>query len=272
MLFVITFFSLIVMYIFERLNLAYWHPKPPMYEKAMNEQVIMILKWSPIGLMLSLYWLLGNNQMFGNSLSVVEEMHSTQDPMHPLIEFTGGVKADHMVLLLIPVYLLFKIAYNFLQEGKHKWDEDFNLDEKLGTYWESISGSNQKVMYATEVYYRNMFQIQTISDEALENLRKTKNQGFNQVITTIPSYYIFDNKFYQDSLQYVPLNYRDEAIDNQVSDPIAVALFQSDNTRMSKQKQGTLQLMKSDFSDAKEQQRRKTMRMLLKLKGNPELK
>lgn len=30
-LFVITFISLIILYTFERLNLAYWHPKPPMY-------------------------------------------------------------------------------------------------------------------------------------------------------------------------------------------------------------------------------------------------
>jgi hypothetical protein len=156
-LFIITFFSLIIMYVFERLNLAYWHPKPPMYEKAMNEQVLKILKWAPMGMMLSLYWLLGNNQMFGNELSIKEQIHNTQDPMHPLITFTGGLKADHMILVLIPVYLLFKLAYNLLQVGKHKWDEDFNLDEDLGTYWESLSGSNQKVMYATEVYYRNMF-------------------------------------------------------------------------------------------------------------------
>lgn len=180
-----------------------------------------------------------------------------------------------MILMLIPCYLLFKAVYNLRQVGgSNKWDEDFNLNEDLGTYWESLSGSNQKVMYATEVYYRNMFQIKTISDEALENLRKTKNRGFNQVITSAPSYYIFDNKFYQDHLQYVPMNYRDEDIDNQISDPIAVAIFQSDNTKTADRlkKGGNVTLMKSDFSDAKEQQKRKTMRMLLKVKTNPELK
>jgi len=36
-LYPITFFSLVTMYTMERLNLAYWHPRPPMYGKDMNK-------------------------------------------------------------------------------------------------------------------------------------------------------------------------------------------------------------------------------------------
>jgi hypothetical protein len=36
-IFLITFFSLTILYISERLNLAYWHPRPPMYGDAMNK-------------------------------------------------------------------------------------------------------------------------------------------------------------------------------------------------------------------------------------------
>jgi hypothetical protein len=57
------------MYTFERMNLAYWHPKPPMYGKAMNTQVLSLLKWAPLAMLMSLFWILGNNQMFGNELA-----------------------------------------------------------------------------------------------------------------------------------------------------------------------------------------------------------
>lgn len=163
-LFIITFISLVIMYTFERINLAYWHPKPPMYGKAMNTQVLGILKWAPIFMLLSLYWILGNNQMFGNELSKIEHQRGVIDPLHPIINLGSGIKADLMILLLIPIYLLFKIVYNLRSIGKNKWDEDPPMDEDLGTYWQSISGSNQMVMYATEVYQRNNFEVQCLSD------------------------------------------------------------------------------------------------------------
>jgi len=80
-------------------------------------------------------------------------------------------------------------------------------------------------MYATEVYYRNKYEIKVIENFALESLRTAKNKGNENAISTTPSYYIFDNKFYQDFLQFIPMNYRDEDVDNQISDPIAVGIF-----------------------------------------------
>ena len=172
-----------------------------------------------------------------------------------------------MILLLIPLYLLIKVTYRVnATTSNHKWEEDFNLDEPLDTYFESISGSDQKVMFATESYYRKKFGIKTISDDALEKLRTTKNKGFANIINTTPSYYIFDNQFYQDHLQYIPMNYRDEDIDYQISDPIAVAIFQSDNCRMENgARKGDVGIIGSDLSHAKEAAKAKAAKALKKL-------
>jgi hypothetical protein len=117
-LFVITFISLLIMYTFERMNLAYWHPKPPMYGKAMNTQVLSLLKWAPLAMLMSLFWILGNNQMFGNELALITTSHGVVDPLHPLITINSGLKADSMILVLIPLYLLFKVAFAMFSSGK----------------------------------------------------------------------------------------------------------------------------------------------------------
>lgn len=174
-----------------------------------------------------------------------------------------------MILALIPIYLLFKLVYNKSDKHlKYKWEEDCNLDEDLGTYWESISGSEQKVMYATEVYYRNNFGIKAYTDEAFEKLRTTKNRGFTKVITSTPSYYIFDNKFYQDHLQYIPMHYRDEDIDHNISDPCAEAIFTSDHQKIPGVAKKDTPVIKTIFKDLKEQKKKKAERMkkLMELK------
>lgn len=238
-----------------------------------------MLKWAPMAMLLSLFWILGNNQMFGNELKALERIHDIVDPMHPIITMGSGIKADTMILVLIPLYVLFKVGYKLLAAAKKKakWNEDYNLDEDLAPYFNSLSGSEQKVMYANEVYYRNAHEIKTISDEALEKLRTCKNKGSKYCISTTPSYYIFDNMFFQDSLQFMPMNYRDEDIDYQSSDPIAQAIFQGDNTRMVKGKNSKRKedftIIQSDFSDAAAQAKKKTLAKLLKKKKtNPELK
>lgn len=74
----------------------------------------------------------------------------------------------------------------------------------------------------------------------------------------------------------MPMNYRDEDIDYQSSDPIAQAIFQGDNTRMVKGKKGKRKedftIIQSDFSDAAAQAKKKTLAKLLKRKKTPELK
>lgn len=45
------------------------------------------------------------------------------------------------------------------------------VDEGLGSYWNSLPGSKQKAMYAKEVYSRHHLNIRTMDDACLERLR-----------------------------------------------------------------------------------------------------
>lgn len=76
--------------------------------------------------------------MFGNELKALERIHDVVDPMHPIITMGSGIKADTMILVLIPLYVLFKVGYRLLVsagKSKYKWNEDFNLDEDLAPYF-----------------------------------------------------------------------------------------------------------------------------------------
>ena len=68
------------------------------------------------------------------------------------------------------------------------------------------------------------------------------------------------------------MNYRDEDIDNQISDPAAVAIFQADNTKMPKSARPDVVVVKSNFSNAQEQIKKKALKMLLKRDENLQLK
>lgn len=47
-------------YICERLTLAYWYKKPPMYGPSLNNSMIDILYWAPFWYFLFGYWIMGN--------------------------------------------------------------------------------------------------------------------------------------------------------------------------------------------------------------------
>lgn len=172
-LFPITLFGLIIMYINERLQLAYNHPKPPMYGVELNNKVLFILKQAPIGMMLFAYWALGNNQMFDSEVSYIENKSSPRNPHHHLfVHWNHGIRTDQLIIILFAVMIFIKIWVNInsgsessgLKVDREDW---FEMDEGLNNYFDSFRGIDQKNIYAREVYYRHKYGIKTMSDEQL---------------------------------------------------------------------------------------------------------
>jgi len=67
-LYPIAFLGICVMYTMESLLLAYYHPKPPMYGRELNDSVVAMMKWVPMGMLVFGYWIMGNRQIFLNVL------------------------------------------------------------------------------------------------------------------------------------------------------------------------------------------------------------
>lgn len=62
----IAFLSFIVLYILERVFLAYSYRQPPMYDQTLNETAIRILQYAPLGYLTIGFWMYNNIQIFHN--------------------------------------------------------------------------------------------------------------------------------------------------------------------------------------------------------------
>lgn len=56
----ITWFGIFNMFIVERLNMAYFYQKPPMYDQKLNDAVLGLLQWAPLLMFVFGYWAMGN--------------------------------------------------------------------------------------------------------------------------------------------------------------------------------------------------------------------
>lgn len=51
---------------------------------------------------------------------------------------------------------------------------DKDVDENLPSYWDAMTGNDQKNWYTFELYYRKKLGIQNLTDDQLEKLRTGK--------------------------------------------------------------------------------------------------
>jgi hypothetical protein len=105
LLFPIAMFGIFNLYIVERWALAYYYRQPPMYDQALNNDVLSILKWAPVFMFLFGYWSIGNRQMFFNDPSVLDNYSSKPDPNHKLFN-TAKIDQTHFVFLILLVIIL----------------------------------------------------------------------------------------------------------------------------------------------------------------------
>lgn len=59
-------FTFINYYICERLLLAYWYQKPPVYDDKLNNAALAQMKWAPLFMLFFGYWIMGQQQIFDN--------------------------------------------------------------------------------------------------------------------------------------------------------------------------------------------------------------
>lgn len=62
----IALFGIFNMYICEKIQIAYFYKKPPMFGNYINERALDILQYAPLLMLLFGYWMLGNRQIFYN--------------------------------------------------------------------------------------------------------------------------------------------------------------------------------------------------------------
>lgn len=225
------------MYVVERMTLAYYYRQPPMFDEKLNARAIDLLQQAPIMMFLIAYWAFGNQQIFFNQPpAVYDHGNGAQDTRHPAFYFAKPNQT--MIILLVLLYLLmdnfgYKLRHQMfrmvrlIQDGSSKLKAD--VDENLANYWQAISGIEQKLWYSNEVYDRYNTGVQAMSDEALEKLRTSQRSKHKKHIKGNANYKVLFNMQYQQKFQYQPLDERNEAEDNELSDIITKLLNMNDH-------------------------------------------
>ena len=112
-----------------------------------------------------------------------------------------------------------------------KSQQEAEVDEKLGTYFECLTPYQRKIWYLEEKHLQKNLKIHTIDDLALENLRNCKS-GSKQ-IKDCYNYEILTNGKYADDFQFTPLELRDTPEEKEASDLIMRLLLLAYNAQES---------------------------------------
>lgn len=68
LIFPIAFFVLVILFILERLLLTYYYREPPTFDEKLNDSALTLLRWAPLFMFSVGYWMLSNQQIFGNNI------------------------------------------------------------------------------------------------------------------------------------------------------------------------------------------------------------
>lgn len=225
LLFPISLLGLFVLYVAEKYSITYFFRKPPMFDEKMNTNAITTLQWAPVYMMFFGYWCLSNVQIFSNVTGIITSTLEPAATFHSMFSF----HIDHALpLMLTGIFVLVIVSSDDITMqmlravGIAKEEEEDEVDEGLGTYWECLDEHDRLVWYLDETHLRKQLNITTIDDESY-NLLKDGKPGKKQMRTT-PNYEIISNPRYAERFQYVPIDFRDTEEEKENANMVAKIL------------------------------------------------
>jgi len=159
---------------------------------------------------LTSYWAFGNRQIFFNiAPGVYEHANDVPNPYHTPFAFRVNNSLSMNATQLIMLIIIFFILDIFFSKYRIKWFKRIGLlhecpgilradiNEELPTFFKALSGVEQKIWYATELYNRAKGIGQNLTDESLEQLRTQHRDGKKKYIKSMCNYDILNNINYQ---------------------------------------------------------------------------
>ena len=137
---ILTLICLIISYIIDKIVVAYYHRKPPMYDDTLNKTSVHFMKWGAFIYLAIAYWMISNRQMFGNVLIPKEYQDQVDEYQHYLhsenpFRFQSILKWTAIILgILMAIYDIFIGYLNMCMRSTAKEEllSRENLYGKLG--------------------------------------------------------------------------------------------------------------------------------------------
>jgi len=210
LLFPICLLGFTVLYTMEKLTITYFFRKPPMFDEKLNESAIRKMKYAPIFMMFFGYWCMSNVQLFTNKSGEIVSTLVPVDTFHTMFSFNVN---QALPLVIVGFLLLIIIFFDDLVQKALIWigllsaDDEDEVDEGLGTYWECIDEHDRQVWYLDETHMQKNLGITTLDAAAYKELKEGK--PVKKTMGQTPNYEIVSNPRYAEAFQYVPIDFRD---------------------------------------------------------------
>ena len=228
---ILIFVSLIISYIFDKIVVALYHRKPPLYDETLNVISIHLLKWAAFLYIAISYWVLTNNQMFGNDLKPIEYQAKIEDFGHKVFEIPDKIQQKILlfVALAIFLYLLLDVAFHLL----HQWckitsDDDVLEFEDLQPFHKALDDKSLKFWVNEERHIRQRLGYKYLFDSFYQKLRDSIHEmnsarfvdideaDFKDYIWDSTNYDYLYQPFYSNQYAYIPVYKRkNKVLDNE---------------------------------------------------------
>ena len=219
-------FGLIVLWVTERLCMAYYYKQPPMYDDMLSNNAVNLWRYAVFLQMAFGYWMFSNKQMFSNEVSTVSEANSPMRSEHSIWD-SIEINQAFPFLLVIAAFIIYMIIYytfSFIMYFR-KAEEKF---QNLPPFLDSLKDSDRQWLITEEEYIRENDNYKILNDEfyrllvAFNLIRVPTALNNRTFIQQVASYDILANPYYEEMFQYYWVKNRAD---------IDSSLFMSDKVR-----------------------------------------
>lgn len=146
---IVIFISLIISYFVDKIVVALYHRKPPLYDDTLNVISIHFLKWAAFLYIAVAYWMLTNKQIFGNDLKPIAYQAQIEFYDHYIFEIPDTPQecvvlvVALIILLILVIDLVFRLFSPLWETSNEEELMEFEdlpefpkaLDDKSLAYW-----------------------------------------------------------------------------------------------------------------------------------------
>jgi hypothetical protein len=172
---ILIFISLIISYVIDKIVVALYHRKPPLYDNTLNVVSIHFLKWAAFLYIAIAYWVITNKQLFGNRLTPIEYQAQVEFYGHYIFEMPDTPQETVVlaVAMLILLYWLVNLVYHIISPLFRTTSQEELMEfEDLKPFYEALDFLDLEFWVTEERQIRNKFKYKYLFDDLYDKLQK----------------------------------------------------------------------------------------------------
>ena len=208
----------IISYVFEKYFIAFYYRKLPMYDEALNLVCIFFGKWSAFLYISFGYWLISNQNIFGNDFQIIKFQAEILESNHSVFDIPE--KPQQVLVLAFALLILLYLVIDFVRIVlriifKTTLNQNKLEIEDLPLFHDALDKNNLEFWVQEENFIRNKLGYKYLFDEFYEKLKqrlliensiKVKpTSEINDYILDITNYDLLYMQSYSSQYAYIPV-------------------------------------------------------------------